>query len=182
MPNEKRTTIAGYQDELVFLHALTNLPLTNVMKNTYLHNGVLLAFPPRFCCLVANRTFQNYKLKIKRGSRSTDKRIVVLLFEFAPVFEQLWDNIYVDMLAEQLGAYKMSCNKEKTPQKGTSPFCDSAIVEEEEQEDEFYDDVTYDNSVYNKGAVVSPLMVIHEAPSCCCYCCCLLSFNACAAL
>ncbi len=65
-------------------------------------------------------------------------------------------NIYLDMLAEQLGAYKVSCNKKKTPQKGISPFCHSAIVEEEEQEDEFHNNVSYDDSVYNKGAVVSP--------------------------
>jgi hypothetical protein len=61
------------------------------------------------------------------------------------------------VLAEQLEAYKMSRNRKKTPQKGTSPFCDSAIAEEEEQ-DEFRNDVSYDNSVYNnEGAVVSPL-------------------------
>jgi hypothetical protein len=78
--------MTAYQDDLVFLHALTNLPLTNVMKNTYLHNGVL-AFPPGSCRLVANRCLQNYKINIRRGSRPTDSKIDALLLDYAPVLE-----------------------------------------------------------------------------------------------
>ncbi len=147
--------MAEYQDDLVFLHALTDLPLSNVMKNTYLHNGVL-AFPPRPCRQVANRSFQNHKASITRGSRSTNNKIEALLLEYAPVVEHLRDNC-LDKLAEKLEAYKMSRNRKKTPQKGTSPFRGSAIAEEEEQ-DEFRDDVSCDESFYNnEGAVVSPL-------------------------
>ena len=47
----------------------------------------------------------------------------------------------------------------RSPQKGTSPFHGRAIAEEEEEQGEFHEDSSYDDSVYNdnEGAVVSPL-------------------------
>ncbi len=108
-------------------------------------------------CQVANRSFQNNKKTKRKGSRSIDNKIdLVACVRLLSVLLQFWDNFYLDKLAEQLEAYKMSCNKKKKPQKGASPFCVSAIAEEEKH-DKFHDDINYDKSVYNEGAVVSPL-------------------------
>jgi hypothetical protein len=99
--SNKRTKRARAQDNLIFLHALTNLPLGNAMRNTYLHAGEL-AFPPH-SRQDANRTLQNYKTTIIKGSRSTEDKIEALL-DYAPVLELFEDNFYLNKLAGQLAA------------------------------------------------------------------------------
>jgi hypothetical protein len=59
----------------------------------------------------------------------------------------------------QCDAFLIPSHHIRSPQKGPSPFRGRAIAEEEEEQGEFHDDSSYDNSVYNnkEGAIVSPL-------------------------
>jgi hypothetical protein len=91
MSNERTKRMRG-QDDLIFLHALTNLPLGNAMRNTYFHTGEL-AFPPH-SCQGANRILQNYKTTIIKGCQSTEDKIEALL-DYAPVLELFEDNFYL---------------------------------------------------------------------------------------
>jgi hypothetical protein len=136
------TKRARAQDNLIFLHALTNLPLGNNMRNISFHTGEL-AFPPQ-SCQGANKTLQNYKTTIIKRSRSTEDKIEALL-DYAPVLELFEDNFYLNKLAGQLEAYKMSCSKKNTPPrhqargalKYSSPYHNN-IKGDEGRDDESY--------------------------------------------
>jgi hypothetical protein len=154
--SNKHTKRARAQDDLIFLHALTNLPLGNAMINIYFHTGEL-AFPP-LSCQGANRMLQNYKTTIIKGSRSTEDKIEALL-DYAPVLELFEDNFYINKLAGQLEAYKMSHSKKNTPPrhqaggalKYSSPYHHN-IEGDEGRNDESY----AEESFYNKDRLPSP--------------------------
>ena len=160
MSNE-RTKRERAQDDLIFLHALTNLPLGNAMRNIYFHTGEL-AFPPQ-SCQGANRTLQNYKTTIIKGSRSTEDKIEALL-DYAPVLELFEDNFYLNKLAGQLEAYKMSQSKKNTPPrhqaggalKYSSPYHNN-IEGDEGRDDESY----AEESFYNKDGLPSLALLGH---------------------
>jgi hypothetical protein len=109
-PREKIVLNRG-QDDLVFLHALTNLPLGNAMKNTHYPRDNLAFLPD--CCQLANRAYQNYKTTFARGSQTTKDKIEASL-DYAPVLELFDNNFYLEYLGSQLEAYKMSRNKKNT--------------------------------------------------------------------
>jgi hypothetical protein len=147
---------ARAQDNLIFLHALTILPFGNAMRNIYFHNGEL-AFPPQ-SHQGANRMLQNYKTTIIKGSRSTEDKIEAS-FDYAPVLELFEDNFYLNKLAGQLEAYKMSWSKKNTPPrhqaggalKYSSP-CHNNIEGDEGHNDESY----AEESFYNEDGLPSP--------------------------
>jgi hypothetical protein len=139
---------ARAKDNFIFLHALTNLPLGNATRNIYFHTGEL-AFPPQNC-QSANRMLQNYKTTIIKGTRSTEDMIEASL-DYAPVLELFEDNFYLNKLAGQLEAYKMSCSKKNTPPrhhtggalKYSSPYHnniegDEGRIDESYAEESFY--------------------------------------------
>jgi hypothetical protein len=155
MSNE-RTKRERAQDDLIFLHALTNLPLGNAMRNIYFHTGEL-AFPPQ-SRQGANRTLQNYKTTIIKGSRSTEDKIEALL-DYAPVLELFVDNFYLNKLAGQLEAYKMSRSKKNTPPRHQaggalkySSLYHNNIEGDEGRDDESYAEVSF----YNEDGLLSP--------------------------
>ncbi len=55
----KKIVLNNVLDDLIYLHALLNLPIGNLMKQTYFCHGEI-AFP-LFCRRVANSCYQNYK-------------------------------------------------------------------------------------------------------------------------
>jgi hypothetical protein len=84
-PTEKIVLNRG-QDDLVFLHALTNLPLGKAMKNTHYRHGNLAFLPD--CCQLATRAYQNYKTTFARGSQTPKDKIEALL-DYAPFLNYL---------------------------------------------------------------------------------------------
>ncbi len=63
----KKIVLNNVLDDLIYLHALINLTIGNLMKQTYFCHGEI-AFP-LFCCGVANSHYQNYKRDIKKTPR-----------------------------------------------------------------------------------------------------------------
>jgi hypothetical protein len=154
--SNKRTKRARTQVDWIFLHALTNLPLGNAMRNIYVHTGEL-AFPPQ-SRQGANRMLQNYKTTIIKGSQSTEDKIEASL-DYAPVLELFEDNFYLNKLAGQLEAYKMSHSKKNTPPrhqaggalKYSSPYHNNI------EGDEGYNDESYaEESFYTEDGLPSP--------------------------
>jgi hypothetical protein len=82
------------------------------MKNTHYHHGNLAFLPD--CCQLANRAYQNYKTTFTRGSQTTKEKLEASL-DYAPDLELFDNNFYLENLASQLEAYKMSHNKKNTP-------------------------------------------------------------------
>jgi hypothetical protein len=153
MSNE-HTKRARAQDNLIFLHALTNLPLGNAMRNIYFHTGEL-AFPPQ-SHQGANRTLQNYKTTIIKGSRSTEDKIEASL-DYAPVLELFEDNFYLNKLTRQLD--KMSRSKKNTPPRhqAVGALKYSSPDHNNIEGDEGRDDESYaKESFYNKDGLSSP--------------------------
>jgi hypothetical protein len=97
--------LSRVQDDMVFLHALTNLPFGNAMKNTCNHNSNL-AFSPD-CCKLPKKFFE-------RNSNTTEDTIEASL-DYTQKLEPFNHNLYLDKLAKHLKAHKMHHCKNNTP-------------------------------------------------------------------
>jgi hypothetical protein len=65
------------RNDMIFMHALFNLPIQNLMRHTCYIGGDL-AFPLA-CCTRANNLYQSYKTTLLKNSKTTQQRIRLLL-------------------------------------------------------------------------------------------------------
>jgi hypothetical protein len=90
---------------MIFMHALFNLPIQNLMRHTCYIGGDL-AFPLT-CCTHANNLYQSSKRTIVKNSKTTQQRISCLLedIDLLTTFE---DNHFLQVLLQNIEAKKWS--------------------------------------------------------------------------
>jgi hypothetical protein len=148
-------------DDLIYLHALLDLPIGNLMKQTYFCHGEI-AFP-LFCCGVANSCYQNYKRDIKRKAKGTEDKIQLLLsFDHTLVSSSNLD-FYLEKFVQHFEDYKIKMGhhyKKQTPtrQPATPKFPDI------EEEDENRDDKSVADYLYHNHIDVSPFHSHSHSP------------------
>jgi hypothetical protein len=143
------------RDDMIFMHALFNLPIGNLMRHTC-HIGADLAFPLN-CCTRANNLYQTSKRTLGKNSKTTQQRISCLL-EDIDVLTTFEDNHSLQLLLQNIKAKKVvrsggqACGspyRNSTPMKKTKPYSDA-----EDDLDDDYQDVSVDDSFYNNDPAV----------------------------
>jgi hypothetical protein len=152
-------------DDMIFMHALFDLPIQNLMRHTCYIGGDL-AFPLT-CCTHANNLYQSSKRTIVKNSKTTQQRISCLL-EDIDLLTKFEDNHFLQLLLQNIEAKKMvrsggqargSPYPNSTPKKKTKPYSDA-----EDNLDDDYQDVSVDDSFYNNDTAV-PTPVVPMALS-----------------
>jgi hypothetical protein len=134
----KKIGLNNVVDDLIYLHALLDLPIRNLMKQTYFcHGEIAFAF---FCHGVANSCYQNYKRDNKKEAKGTDDKIWLLLsFDHTNTLSTFNLNFYLEKFAQHLKEYKIRMSrhyKKQTPtrQPATPKFPN--IEEEDDNRDD----------------------------------------------
>jgi hypothetical protein len=97
-------------DDLIYLHALLNLSIGNLMKQTYFCHGEI-AFP-LFCREVANSRYQNYKRDIKKKAKRTEDKIRLLLsFDHTDTLSTFNLNFYLEKFVQHLKENKIKMSR-----------------------------------------------------------------------
>ena len=136
------------RDDVIFLHAMYDMPIKQLMQITHYVGGDL-AFPPA-CRLHATNLYQNYRRKThpltpKTHSKGSKIFLITLL-----------ENYLLDLLTQNIEAGKMS-------RKARSPYCNSTTPKKakakeysdiEDDLDDDFNNVTVDDSFYNNDPVV----------------------------
>jgi hypothetical protein len=134
----KKIVLNNVLDNLIYLHALLNLPMENLMKQTYFCHGEI-AFP-LFCCRVANSCYQNYTRDIKKKAKETEDKIRLLLsFDHTDTLSPFDPNFYFEKFVQHFEDYKIKMSPhymKQTPtrQPATPKFPD--IEEEDDNRDD----------------------------------------------
>ncbi len=153
-------------NDMIFMHALFNLPIQNLMKNTC-YNGGDLAFPLA-CHIPANNLYQNYKRTLLKNSKTTQQRISLLLenIDLLTTFEDnyclqelLQNNTKAKKMVRSGGQARGSPYRNSTPNKMTKQHSDA----EEDLNNDYQDD-SVDGSFYNTDPAL-PTPVVHMALS-----------------
>jgi hypothetical protein len=89
---------------MIFMHALFDLPIQNLMRHTCYISGDL-AFPLA-CCARANNLYQSSKSTIVKNSKTTQQRISCLLkdIDLLTTFE---DSYFLQLILQNIEAKKM---------------------------------------------------------------------------
>jgi hypothetical protein len=146
----KKIVLNNVLDDMIYLHALIDLPIGNLMKQTYFCHGEI-AFP-LFCHGVANSCYQNYKRDIKKKAKGTEDKIRLLLsFDHTNTLSTFNLNFYINKFVQHFNEYKIKVSrhyKKQTPtrQPATPKFPN---IEEEDynHDDESVADYSYHNHV-----------------------------------
>jgi len=114
--SEEIYSIERVLDSLILLHALLNLPITNLMKVTYYCNCRDLAFPTAECRRDYTIKFQNYKRAISRNAIAIEQRVeslldIDLISSYLFHFER---NFYLDKFYRQFQSFMMSRSAKKS--------------------------------------------------------------------
>jgi hypothetical protein len=142
-------------NDMIFMHALFDLQIQNLMRHTCYIGGDL-AFPLA-CCTCANNLYQSYKRTIVKNSKFTQQRISCLLedidllttFEDSQFLQVLLQNIEAKKMVRSGGQARGSPYHNSTPTKKTKPYSDA-----EDNMDDDYQDVSVDDSFYNNDPAV----------------------------
>jgi hypothetical protein len=116
-------------DDLIYLNALLDLLIGNLMKQTYFCHGEI-AFP-LFCCKVANSRYQNYKRDIKKKAKGTEDKIRLLLsFVHTDTLSPFDPNFYLEKFVQHFEDYKikMSRHYKKQHQQGSQQLPSSPTL------------------------------------------------------
>jgi hypothetical protein len=113
----KKIVLNNVLDDLIYLYALLDLPIGNLMKQTYFCHGEI-AFP-LFCHGVSNSHYQNYKRDIKRKAKGTEDKIQLLLsFNHTNMVSSFNLNFYLEKFVQHFEDYKIKMGrhyKNQTP-------------------------------------------------------------------
>jgi hypothetical protein len=146
-------------NDMIFMHALFDLPIQNLMGHTCYIGGDL-AFPLT-CRTHANNVYQSSRRTIVKNSKTTQQRISCLLedIDLLTTFE---DNHFLQLLLQNIEVNKWSIVVVKpvavltatVHKKKTKPYSDT-----EDDLDDDYQDVSVDDSIYNDDpAVPTPVV------------------------
>ncbi len=89
---------------MIFMHALFNLPIGNLMRHTCYIGGDI-AFPLN-CCTRANNLYQTSKRTLVKNSKTTQQRISCL-FKDIDLLTTFEDNHFLQLLLQNIEAKKM---------------------------------------------------------------------------
>ena len=151
--SDERTTIEpkSLHNNVILLHALYNLPIGPLMKNTYYIDGNLVF--PLSRCRHANSLYQNYKRgRLPNQTYSIQTRIATLLEEFDLIISAFEDNEYLQFFISSVEANADNMPPHTSKATTRSPIKPLKYEDIEEDWDE--EDVSVDDSFYNGDPVV----------------------------
>jgi hypothetical protein len=144
----KKIVLNNVLDNLIYLHALLNLLIGNLMKQTYFCHGEI-AFP-LFCCGVANSRYQNYKRDIKKNAKGTEDKIRLLLsFDHTNTLSSFNLNFYLEKFVQHVKEYKIKMSRHYKKQIPIRQPAAPKFPDIEEEDDNRDDDSVADYSYHN---------------------------------
>jgi hypothetical protein len=146
----KKIVLNNVLDNLIYMHALINLPIGNLMKQTYFCHGEIEF--PLFCRRVANSHYQNYKRDIKKKAKGTEDKIRLLLsFDHTDTLSPFDPNFYLEKFVQHFEDYKIKmsrhCKKQTPTRQPATPKFPNIEEEDDNRDDESVADYSYHNHV-----------------------------------
>jgi hypothetical protein len=146
----KKIVLNNVLVDLIYLQALLDLPIRNLIKQTYFCHGEIVFW--LFCCGVANSNYQNYKRGIKKKAKGTEDKIRLLLsFDHTNTLSPFDPNFNLEKFVQHFEDYKIKMSrhyKKQTPTRQPAPPKFPNIEEEDDnRDDESVTDYSYHNHV-----------------------------------
>ena len=105
--NNIKIELRSVRDDLIFLHALYEMPIKQLMQITHYVGGDL-AFHPA-CRNHAGHLYQNYRrLTLPRNSQDTQQRIKNILDNISQLLSLFEENYLLDLLTQNIETDKMN--------------------------------------------------------------------------
>jgi hypothetical protein len=158
----KKIVLNNVLDNLIYLNALLDLPIGNLMKQTYFCHGEI-AFP-LFCREVATSRYQNYKRDIKKKTKGTEDKIRLLLsFDHTNALSPFDPNFYLEKFVQHFEDYKIKMSRHYNKQTPTRPPATPKFPDIEEEDDN-RDDESVADYLYHNHVDVSPARSHSHSP------------------
>ena len=168
--NNIKIELRSVHHDLIFLHAMYEMPIKQLMQITH-HVGGDLAFHPA-CRNDAGHLHQNYRrLTIPRNSQDTQQRIKNILDNINHSLSLFEENYLPDLLTQNIEADNMNRKAHSPYRNSTTPPKKANAKKEysdiEDDLDDNFNDDTVDDSFYNKDPVVPVDPVVPGVQSTC---------------